>query len=1023
MDTRPISSDIVDQSAWARALGDELFTGANAGAPLYLFLEADVLAGISSRLGIVGDAAGALARSVRDHIYWHGTGRPFGRWDAETALWEAGGKVGTPPYLSLLAVLTCAAELMVSDGTHAAHNYYDRLRELLGIPPEEFEAVRRHFGQTVRFWKSLNDWLEDWDGEQGWPTAKVRDRRTLIGYPLSQALVRRQDRRALQIAFDEYGLAPGRRTSVSEMTEYLSDWIERGGAPKGITRLWADATAKTRITQIACDELLHWKGEVARGPSSAQGQGSNSVRLIWLAELALSPIPKIELYLITKQDPLSVVGGYRVEETRTNAAGISALQDCGDDLRFEHLPAIGWASLEPWSRVGLTSLLSGAIELESVDAQRRSLMRSPEPLVVLMQEDNESRYSEVRRVQLLEPSMVLAEETSAANVEQHLRTHARDGWRRFDHHELRNLPRGWLLYVDVMMIKSADDSVAGKLAPLCAAPATMITLAGGVKLGQSTWHAARRPEILASVDNEGPFGIAIVDRGGLPQNLHFSQYVGRAVMSLDGLGLEDGDYEVQLIRATAQGESKIAQVLGFRLRTADHPRPLGVRETLDGAHDLSSGLGLVGIAHGTMPAALRGCELPPQLIGRTLPSGPPLGIAGKPEKSGALFRRVTRIDDSRFSQSCAIRGYHYWICDPGEIGDNYRTLKRQVCRTCHREEWTRNRGVKQRRFHQARRRMANRAALSNVPRYRRLHTTPSEAYDLLLDALSFIGVGSWDRLRNLAASLGTEDGFAWRAARLFSAFGHIDLRFDARIGRYSGWQVAPACLVEAVDGTWVLAGARSDRFLRELETRIALQGGEARREPTESGPAVFRARFPAGSGLVDLSAIQSPLGVPVSYARAFARRLVTALPPLSEILPHLPELEVGPGEHECFDLLQGEWTPVSEIGAGGAYRVDYRGLNYGYRASGDPAAHRIRVGDAHLIKHLAAAGARISLLEHDRRNGALLVPLGANLPGLYERVAVMCSGIAPRFRADNGCMEYAGVPSDVAMRLQQALHA
>jgi hypothetical protein len=89
------------------------------------------------------------------------------------------------------------------------------------------------------------------------------------------------------------------------------------------------------------------------------------------------------------------------------------------------------------------------------------------------------------------------------------------------------------------------------------------------------------------VDNEGPFGIAIAERGALSQRRHFSQYDGRAVVSMAELGLADGDYEVQLIRATAQGESKIAQALGFRLRTADHPRPPGVREALDGAHDLS----------------------------------------------------------------------------------------------------------------------------------------------------------------------------------------------------------------------------------------------------------------------------------------------------------------------------------------------------------------------------------------------------------------------------------------------------
>src|SRR5262245_20753842 len=117
---------------------------------------------------------------------------------------------------------------------------------------------------------------------------------------------------------------------------------------------------------------------------------------------------------MTKQDPLAIVGRYQVEGG-TIEASAAALQGCRDELRFEHLPSIGWATLEPWSRVGLTSLLSAEIELKSIDAPRRSLVRFPEPLVVLMLEDNESRYSEVRRLQLLEPSLVLAEETSAAN--------------------------------------------------------------------------------------------------------------------------------------------------------------------------------------------------------------------------------------------------------------------------------------------------------------------------------------------------------------------------------------------------------------------------------------------------------------------------------------------------------------------------------------------------------------------------------------------------------------------------------
>lgn len=310
--------------------------------------------------------------------------------------------------------------------------------------------------------------------------------------------------------------------------------------------------------------------------------------------------------------------------------------------------------------------------------------------------------------------------------------------------------------------------------------------------------------------------------------------------------------------------------------------------------------------------------------------------------------------------------------------------------------------------------------LSGVPAYRRLHATPTEAFDRLLDALSFVGFGSIERLRNLAASLSDEEGFAWQAARVLSALGHIDLAVDRRTGRLSGWQIAPCCLVQTTDGAWVLAGARSARLIQELESRITHHGGSVSLERPDVGPTVLRAVLPRELGLPDLSEIVTPLGQGIEHVPDFSRVLLAALPPLSAAIPYMPELEVGTGEHQWFDLAHGEWLN-RKASAPGAYRVNYRGLNYGFKER--PSQTSIRVGDVHLIKHLAAAEARVSLLDHDARREALLVPLGANLPGLCERVAVMCSGVAPRYRADAGLLEYGSVPLEIALSLQQQLHA
>ena len=64
-------------------------------------------------------------------------------------------------------------------------------------------------------WRELNRWLEEHDGEHGLPTANPLDRRVHIGYPLSQALIRENDRRLLPgsgftiepgLYFDDFGV-------------------------------------------------------------------------------------------------------------------------------------------------------------------------------------------------------------------------------------------------------------------------------------------------------------------------------------------------------------------------------------------------------------------------------------------------------------------------------------------------------------------------------------------------------------------------------------------------------------------------------------------------------------------------------------------------------------------------------------------------------------------------------------------------------------------------------------------------
>src|SRR5690606_3837464 len=102
------------------------------------------------------------------------------------------------------------------------------------------------------------------------------------------------------------------------------------------------------------------------------------------------------------------------------------------------------------------------------------------------------------------------------------------------------------------------------------------------------------------------------------------------------------------------------------------------------------------------------------------------------------------------------------------------------------------------------------------------------------------------------------------------------------------------------------------------------------------------------------------------------------------------------------------------------YRVGRFASEYFYRTHGDLDDGTAAIGDVYLIKHAAAADlANRPLIAWSRDSRELAVPLGASLPGLYQRAAVLCSGRAPERRRNY--MVYMSIPERVASRLTYLL--
>ena len=106
-------------------------------------------------------------------------------------------------------------------------------------------------------------------------------------------------------------------------------------------------------------------------------------------------------------------------------------------------------------------------------------------------------------------------------------------------------------------------------------------------------------------------------------------------------------------------------------------------------------------------------------------------------------------------------------------------------------------------------------------------------------------------------------------------------------------------------------------------------------------------------------------------------------------------LSRGRTERRAMGPFSRPLPPGVEHGEVGAYRISAFGRSYIYRRIEDLETMSGRVGDARLVKYAAALDSGLPLTGYDPSPRSSIVPLGADLPGLYGRAAVLASGRPP----------------------------
>lgn len=972
------------------AINRVLFDGRYKLAPVYLDIEGEAEEEIAALLNVpAADCGSVIAAAAASTLKWK-AGDPFAWHLRELAAWDQLDRLGAPPFSALLATLSLAAERMRADDDYSAQNYYERLFEVLGVEGESRKtSIKSHARSMLPLWQSLNFWLQEHDFDFGRPTAKRINDWAYVSYALSQALVRDADRKRFHGLFAVFGFAAHEALTDAEMTLYLHEWMS-GAAPSAwLKRIWNTPDLRPRVAAAACAELEAWEGD-----SAGQASGGQRRRLSWAASLEVFPRPRLRMFMSAAGEgdgqtiPLALTDG-------APPAAWAAFERCKDELWLTPSATGEVSIVEPVQNIALSPLMLAAFELKSPDGSL-AFHRAARSIVPLVKLDTGAFYREVSRVSFLRPHLVLCHEKWTDRVSKLLELNARKGFRCWTPAALPGLPEDWVLFSGVEMLRASGSTQGDVQALIPLAEGVSLEMNGGLRLSQGIWHAGAPPEITATAAS-GPFRLELTDPHGVVADFNETP---NASCRLTLTARPDRDTANFTVTAFTGGKAR--RDAGLSFRSASHPRRLpepgqtrAYTASGDAAGFLSAllpneppaaGMDVAGLClRGTWP-------IQPDTAAPLSGQGDGFAAQAAEDELPAEFSTGYRLEKTGgLQETCVLRGYHMWGCQPFNAGDDRDGDMWMLCSTCEYRVLTRNRGQHKKGFASGKSGKPSAAPSKPPGMLARAETPPGP--DLVLDALCYLGTGGWRKLQDLAGSDGRSPLSVQRFGAAVAALGHIDVSLDARGRSPLSWAVAPPALSFSSSGSAILAGFRNAALLDAVKEQLAAAGGHLTETAQEDAPAAF-----VWTGLTPLTAkrslegITDPHGRPVVVSEGFTAAVAREGPAASVLASAMPAIRLDtPRELQRFDPGSGSWRNTPAIETPGAYRGDYGGRRYVF--AGDDGSQR--EGSFALVKLLAAKAAGLRLHGYDEASGTFQAVLGCEPPGLYQRALVAASGLMP----------------------------
>lgn len=983
-----------DYMDWNAALASAFFNSQRSGQLVYLDKDDAAFEAAYTSLGFESesDAMSSLATAVCNKLCWYQTGRSaFAEYDMLTKRWiyernvaRAQKKpVKAPPHIALLMMLSIAAERMQSSTTGKTvgeGSYYVQLERALQVPSKESKRLRGSFMESSEaYWEALSVWLEDHSGMRGLPSAYALMFR-YVGLPISQALIRNTERRNIDRFFDEQGFIAGSSMSHAEMFAALDIWLTSTGgtANTALRQIWAMTGNQDRVTELALAQFSVWDGPFVRNIGGSSSSRGGRCLLTWRSERKfLTSVSKFGL-VVTQGVPEDSLGSILAEDGSKYSVSFRPAGNNTYGVNFDgHV-------IEAQSLVGSSVVITTSEEHE--------LRRVPKSIAIFARDALTASYVEVDRTVTGTETRILVkdDEILTGTVERILKDAAEPSYRIMLGGGKEGIPAGWVAFVDVSFLRAPNPELVKHAEVSAFQPrlATQMTLQGGLRLPGRTrrWSSAAPMSLVITSDENEAVDLYRIDRD--PESLRTTDVLVREGVlpplkfDLHKLAGGKSDFSLSLRR-----KSRILQNMQIKLRGTD-------MEDGPEQEDLRSIAHAVGTRLWPLTAVEDSDEATGWVMGTTVDAR----AFDQKDESGFVPSKLSWAGPKRYGksrtklrlpkpgqESCIITGKHRFIYPTFDGRYPKTPWMYGECDVCgmSRRSPTRIKSAVKRPIDQE----VKRKPLAKVS-----GSNPTIDLRVLLDVMIYLGGGSRQDFSTLARQLEDSALFERQLLMSLESLAFIEVERDQNLEIVS-WESAYQCISGLEDDSWVLTGPWSEGLVEEINEKIHDAGGITK--TMESGIVdvlVF-------SGLTRealVAAAEDYVNEDVITARS-ARKLAETLPPLSNLVGELPRIPFPfAAVYEYFVVENAEWMEREFADIPGLYRLP-RVFTSGYylRTTTDIERGTGSRVWAELGKHLAANIVKRPLIAYDATLQQLRVPLGAELPGLYGRVAVTASGMLP----------------------------